>query len=159
MNLNATSVAEYLQKVPEERKPAFNKLRTTILENIPKGFEEILNYGMVAYVVSHTIYPAGYHCDPQLPLPFAGIASQKNIIALYHSGLYVNDNLMDWFVGEFPRHSSQKLDMGKSCIRFKNPDKIPFELVGALFQKISVDDWIQLYEDNYIKKSVRAKRT
>jgi hypothetical protein len=106
---------------------------------------------MLGYVVPHSLYPAGYHCDPKLPLPFAGLASQKNSINFYHMGLYANKELYDWFVGEYPKHSKQKLDMGKSCIRFKKPDDIPYVLIGTLMKKISVKDWIHLYESAFSK--------
>lgn len=153
MNLNATSVPDYLEKVPEDRKDAFNQLRKAILDNLPEGFKEELNYGMIGYVVPHSRYPAGYHCDPKLPLPFVGIASQKNFIAVYHMGIYSDKKLLDWFVMEFPKHSTLKLDMGKSCIRFKKPDKIPFDLIGELMRKISMEEWIEVYETNYLKKN------
>ncbi|MEX2591545.1 MAG: DUF1801 domain-containing protein [Anditalea sp.] len=151
MNLNATTVADYLEKIPEERKAAFKHLRKTISDNLPKGFQEEINYGMIGYVVPHSKYPAGYHCDPKLPLPFVSIASQKNFVAVYHMGIYIDKELLDWFVQEFPKHSQQKLDMGKSCIRFKKPNDIPFDLIGELMQKVSPDDWISLYEDNYLR--------
>jgi hypothetical protein len=151
MQIKAKSVNEYLKKVPKERVEYFKKLRKTILENLPKGFDEQLNYGMIGYVVPHDIYPDGYHCDPKLPLPFANIASQKNFIAFYHSGIYAKPELLDWFVKEYPKHTDAKLDMGKSCVRFKNMDKIPYDLIGKLMHKMSVNDWIKLYEKN-IKK-------
>jgi uncharacterized protein YdhG (YjbR/CyaY superfamily) len=151
MQSKALSVSEYLAEIPQEGKIAFTKLRETILNNIPKGFKECMNYGMLGYVVPHEIYPSGYHCDPKLPLPFISIASQKNFIAIYHMGIYANPTLLQWFVNEYPKHSKQKLDMGKSCIRFKNLDAIPFELIGALIQKISVQEWIDYYEKQ-IKK-------
>ena len=151
MQLNANTVKEYLKKVPKERSEYFNKLRETILTNLPKGFDEQLNYGMIGYVVPHEIYPAGYHCDPKLPLPFANIASQKNLIGFYHMGIYANPELLEWFVKEYPKHSDTKLDMGKSCVRFKKMDKIPYDLIGKLMRKMSVNNWIKLYEEN-IKK-------
>ena len=146
MKVKANTVAEYLDAIPEERKPYFNELRTIILDNIPQGFKETLGYGMPAYVVPHERYPDGYHCKPETPLPFANIASQKNFIALYHMGIYANEELMNWFVREYPKYSKRKLDMGKSCIRFKKMDDIPFPLIAELMQKMSVDDWIALYE-------------
>ena len=151
MQLNAKSVKEYLEKLPQERIEHFKKLRKTILANLPKGFVEQINYGMIGYVVPHDIYPAGYHCDPKLPLPFANIASQKNFIGFYHMGIYSNPELLEWFVKEYPKYSDTKLDMGKSCVRFKKMDKIPYELIGRLMRKMSVNDWIKLYEKN-IKK-------
>lgn len=145
MKSEAKSVSQYLEEIPEDRKTAFAQLRKSILDNLPEGFHEEINYGMIGYVVPHTIYPAGYHCDPSLPLPFVSIASQKNFIALYHLGLYADKNLLEWFVSEFPKHSIRKLDMGKSCIRFKNPVHIPYDLIGELMQKITVTDWIGKY--------------
>lgn len=151
MNYQAKTLEEYLEQIPEERKEAINQLRAVILKNLPKGFEETINYGMVGYVVPHKIYPAGYHCDPKLPLPFLGFASQKNFVSLYHMGIYASPELMQWFITEYPKHVKTKLDMGKSCIRFKKPDQIPFELIGELCQKISPQQWINLYENNLKK--------
>lgn len=148
MRIEAQSPEEYLEKIPEDRKPAFSKLRDTIINNLPKGFEETMSYGMIGYVVPHELYPAGYHCDPKLPLPFLSIASQKHFIALYHSGIYADKEILDWFVNEFPKHSNYKLDMGKSCIRFKKPEHIPYSLIEELVRKVSVKDWIKLYEKN-----------
>lgn len=146
MTYHVSTPAEYLEVIPEERRAAVEKLRETIVENLPEGFQETVGYGMIGYCVPHRLYPAGYHCDPKQPLPFAGIASQKHFIALYHMGLYANEELLEWFVSEFPKYSKRKLDMGKSCIRFKKPDDIPFELIGQLMQKMSVEDWVTLYE-------------
>ncbi|MDC9721742.1 MAG: DUF1801 domain-containing protein [Urechidicola sp.] len=148
MNIPANNPDEYISKIPEDRIPYFNKLRQTILDNIPKGFEETMSYGMIGYVVPKSTYPAGYHCDTDLPLPFANIASQKNFIALYHMGIYANPEILDWFVAEYPKHCKRKLDMGKSCIRFKKPEEIPFELIAELMQKITMQEWIDLYEKN-----------
>ncbi len=153
MQIKADSPDHYVEQIPEERQPAVQKLRKILNENLPKGFEETMSYGMIGYVVPHSLYPKGYHCDPQLPLPFINLASQKNYIALYHSGIYANQALLDWFVGEYPKHCSTKLDMGKSCIRFKKPEKIPFELIKELAQKMTVEDWIALYEHNVVKAS------
>ena len=101
---------------------------------------------MIGYVVPLERYPSGYHCAPTQPLPFLNIASQKNFIALYHMGMYARPEILEWFTSEFPKHSKSKLDIGKSCIRFKKPDDIPFDLIGALVQKMSVEDWIGTYE-------------
>ena len=151
MQANGNTVEEILANLPEDRKEAFQKLHQTILDNLPKGFEAAISYGGLGYVVPHSIYPDGYHCKPIEPLPFAGLASQKNSINFYHMGIYADQKLLDWFVAEYPKHSKQKLDMGKSCIRFKKLDQIPFELIGELMQKISVEDWISTYEKNYKK--------
>jgi hypothetical protein len=148
MQLKAKNPEEYIAQIPKLRIPYFSKLRETILVNIPKGFEEQMSYGMIGYVVPKSIYPNGYHCDTSLPLPFVNIASQKNFIALYHSGIYANKEVLDWFINEYPKHSKRKLDMGKSCIRFKNPEEIPFKLIAELMQKITVEQWINIYEKN-----------
>jgi uncharacterized protein YdhG (YjbR/CyaY superfamily) len=146
MTSAATTVDQYMAELPEDRKPAMEKLRATILKNLPKGFAEEMNYGMMGYVVPHSLYPAGYHCDPKLPLPFMGLASQKNSINFYHMGIYANPELLKWFTEEYSKHNKAKLDMGKSCMRFKKPQQIPYELIGALVKKMSVKDWISCYE-------------
>lgn len=148
MRIEANNPKDYISKLPEERKVAMTKLREVILENIPKGFEETMSYGMVGYVVPHSIYPDGYHCTPELPLPFISIASQKNFVALYHMGIYADKELHDWFVAEYHKYVKTKLDMGKSCIRFKKMETIPFDLIGELCNKMTVKQWIELYENN-----------
>jgi uncharacterized protein YdhG (YjbR/CyaY superfamily) len=153
MHYFVNTVEEYLNQIPEERKSAMIQLRNTILENIPFGFEEGINYGMIGYYVPHSIYPHGYHCKPKDPLPFINIASQKNFIAFYHMGFYSNPTLLNWFIHEFSKFSNKKLDMGKSCIRFKKINEIPYELIGQLLTKISVQDWISTYELNLKAKS------
>jgi len=151
MQSKAQNIEEYLNELPKDRKTAMNNLRETILANIPKGFNEEMSYGMIGYVVPHSIYPNGYHCNTKLPLPFINIASQKNFIALYHMGIYASPDLLKWFTDEFPKHSNQKLDMGKSCIRFKKADQIPFNLIADLVQKMSVEEWIAIYESQMKK--------
>lgn len=151
MKASGNSVEEILNNLPEDRAEAFNKLHAIIVQNMPKGFEAAISYGGLGYVVPHTIYPAGYHCKPTEPLPFAGLASQKNSINFYHMGIYSNPELLEWFVSEYPKHSKQKLDMGKSCVRFKKFDQIPFELIGELMQKMTVKQWIDLYESQLKK--------
>jgi uncharacterized protein YdhG (YjbR/CyaY superfamily) len=148
MQSAAPTVEKYLEQVPEERKAALKKLRDTLVKNIPKGFEETMGYGMAGFVVPHSIYPAGYHCNPKQPLPFISFASQKNFIAFYHMGMYAMPDLLEWFTNEFPKHSKKKLDMGKSCVRFKKPEDIPFELLGELAKKVSVKKWVEVYESN-----------
>ena len=152
MTSEAKNPDEYISSLPEERKIYMEKLRNVILKNLPKGFEEGMNYGMMGYYVPHAIYPKGYHCKPSDPLPFMGFASQKNTINFYHMGIYANKDLYDWFVAEYPKYSTRKLDMGKSCIRFKKFDEIPFDLIGELATKISVEDWIATYESAFLKK-------
>jgi len=140
------SADEYLASLPDDRKEPVTKLRNTINKNLPKGFEEIISSGMINWVVPHKTYPAGYHCDPKQPLPFLSLASQKNNISLHHMGLYGDPKLLKWFQDEWAKASKRKLDMGKSCIRFKKPDEIPFDLIGQLAAKVSPADWIAKYE-------------
>lgn len=151
MQSAALTPDQYINELPDDRKETIQRLREVILKNLPKGFEEMMGYGMLGYAVPHSIYPAGYHCDPKQPLPFFGMASQKNSINIYHMGIYVRKDLYDWFVAEYPKYSKSKLDMGKSCIRFKKPEQIPYELIGDLLQKITVEDWIALYEQEFKK--------
>jgi uncharacterized protein YdhG (YjbR/CyaY superfamily) len=145
MQYAATTVQDYIDQIPEERKAAISKLRKTILENLPKGFEEGIQYKMIGYYVPHSVYPDGYHCDPKIPLPFMSVASQKKFVALYHAGIYAHKELSDWFIKEYPKHCKYKLDMGKSCIRFKKIDDIPYDLIAQLVTKMSVDDYIDIY--------------
>jgi len=152
MTYEATSVDEYIAQLPEDRKEVMTKIRSILQENLPEGFSEQLNYNMPSFVVTHSIYPGGYHCDPKLPLPFISFASQKNFVALYHMGIYANPKLLEWFTTEYPKHSKRKLDMGKSCIRFKKMDDIPYNLIAELATKMSPSDWIDIYEKNIIKK-------
>jgi len=146
MKVKASSISEYLGNIPVERKAVMNELISTISKNLPNGFKEQLSYGMPAWIVPHSLYPDGYHCTPELPLPFMNLASQKNFIALYHMGIYANPELMQWFVSEYPKHCNKKLDMGKSCIRFKKIEEIPFALIAELCTKMTPQDWIDLYE-------------
>lgn len=148
MQYEAKTPSEYMDMIPEDRKEPMSKLRKIITENLPNGFEEVVSYGMLGWVVPHSLYPAGYHCDTKLPLPFAGIASQKNFISFYHMGIYADKELYDWFVAEYPKHCKTKLDMGKSCIRFKKPENIPYELIAQLISKMTPQQWIAIYESN-----------
>ncbi len=157
MKANGNTVEEILTSLPEDRREPFNRLHEVIMNNLPKGFEAGISYGGLGYVVPHSIYPDGYHCKPSEPLPFAGIASQKGSINFYHMGIYADPKLLDWFVSEYPKHSQQKLDMGKSCIRFKKIDQIPYVLIGMLMQKMSAQDWIDRYEAAYKPKKKTKK--
>ncbi len=152
MRIEASTFEEYIAQVPEERKKAITELRKVIKKNLPKGFKEGFSYGMMGYAVPHSLYPAGYHCDPKLPLPFLGFASQKNFIAVYHMGIYADPKLLKWFTTEFAKQSPTKLDMGKSCLRFKKPDQIPFKLIGELASKMTPQEWIEIYEKKFKKK-------
>lgn len=146
------TIEEYLQSLSPERVVAMERLREVIKKNLPYGFEETLSYGMIGYVVPHSLYPNGYHCNPKQPLPFVNIASQKNFIALYHMGIYANPELLEWFVSEYQKHVQSKPDMGKSCIRFKKIDRIPYSLIGELMTKMSPEDWIVIYEKSLNRK-------
>ena len=146
MQSKATTPEEYIAEMPAERQAAFKKLRTVIKKNLPKGFKEQMSYGMLGYVVPHSKYPAGYHCKPELPLPFMNIASQKNFIAVYHMMVYADPSLKKWFTEAHAKASSKKLDMGKSCVRYKKPEDIPIELIGELAAKVTPEEWIARYE-------------
>lgn len=148
MNYKASTVDEYYELIPDDRKEAMLKLREVINSNIPKGFEESLSYGMPGWVVPHSLYPAGYHCKPLEPLPFLSIASQKNFIGFYHMGVYADNKLTQWFQEEYAKRVPTKLDMGKSCVRLKKPANIPYDLIGELCTKITAERWIEIYESN-----------
>jgi uncharacterized protein YdhG (YjbR/CyaY superfamily) len=149
MQSKAITVDQYIDELPEDRKKAMAELRKVIKKNIPNGFQETMGYGMAGYVVPHSKYPAGYHCDPKLPLPFIGFASQKNFIAVYQMGIYADPKLLRWFTESHAKASQKKLDMGKSCLRFKKPEDIPYNLIGELVSKMTPDEWIKLYESNF----------
>ena len=148
MRIEAKDLNDYITKLPEDRQEPMKKLKTAIESNLPEGFEEAWSYGMPGWSVPHSLYPAGYHCKPEEPLPFMSIASQKNFIALYHMGIYATPELMKWFTTEDPKHCNKKLDMGKSCIRFKKMEDIPYDLIGQLASKMTVDEWIARYEES-----------
>jgi uncharacterized protein YdhG (YjbR/CyaY superfamily) len=152
MQSKAKTPAEYLNELAEDRRKAVRELRNAIMKNLPKGFSEVMSYGMLGYVIPHSVYPDGYHCDPKLPLPFMGVASQKDSVNFYHMGLYADEKLMDWFIREYAKQTTAKLDMGKSCVRFKKLDQIPYTLMGELASKINVQQWIDLYEKKFKKK-------
>jgi hypothetical protein len=152
MTSEATTPEDYINQLPEERKAPITTLNNLIKNHMPKGLEAGMGYGMLAYYVPKSIYPNGYHCKPFPPLPFINLASQKNYIALYHSGMYAKKELYNWFVSEYPKHCKSKLDMGKSCVRFKKMDDIPYDLIAQLIGKMSVDEWIDIYESSIYKK-------
>src|SRR3989344_4929848 len=160
MKTTGKTVKEILINQPEDKVEPFNKLHNVIVKNLPKGFEAAISYGGLGYVIPHTLYPAGYHCKPSEPLPFAGIASQKDSINFYHMGIYADPKLLKWFISEYPKHSKQKLDMGKSCVRFRKMDEIPYQLIAELMKKISAKEWIEKYESMYKPKTktVKAKK-
>lgn len=146
MQSKATTVDTYIAELPEDRQKAVKELRKVIKSNLPKGFKEGMGYGMMGWSVPHSIYPAGYHCNPKDPLPFMGLASQKNSINFYHMGIYADPKLLKWFQDAHAKASPKKLDMGKSCVRYKKAEDIPYKLIGELAAKITVDQWIAQYE-------------
>ncbi|MBN2745542.1 MAG: DUF1801 domain-containing protein [Bacteroidales bacterium] len=148
---NYKTIEDYLNDLEINRREHVEAIRNTILQNLPAGFEEGIQYGMIGYFVPHSIYPAGYHVNPKEPLPFLGLAAQKNSINLYHFGLYVNNELMNWYLGEYPKFIKTRPDMGKSCLRFKKIDQPTLELIGQLVQKVSVEEFIVSYETIYKK--------
>lgn len=152
MEAKPKTVDEYIKLIPEDKKDAFIKLRNTLIKYLPKGFSEEISYGMIGYVVPFSTYPAGYHCDSKLPLPFVSIACQKNFIAVYHMGIYADEKLLNWFTELYSKNVKGKLDMGKSCMRFKKPEEIPFDLIGELMSKMTPAAWISLYENKFRKK-------
>ena len=145
------TVSDYIDNVQEERKSVFLQVLEAVRKGIPSDFEECLSYGMIGFVVPHSLYPKGYHCDPKLPLPFISIANQKNSINLYHMGIYANADLLDWFVDSYNKSSGSKLDMGKSCIRFNPKKEIPYLLIQELCSKMKAEEWIKLYESAFNK--------
>jgi uncharacterized protein YdhG (YjbR/CyaY superfamily) len=151
MTSKAATVDDYLAELPADRRAAIQKLRTVIRKNLPKGFAEIMQYGMIGYVVPHQLYPAGYHCDPKQPLPFAGLASQKNYMAVYLMSVYQDPALLKWFTDAY-KASGKKLDMGKCCVRFKKLENLPLDVIGEAFRKVSVTGYIDRYE------SLRGKK-
>ncbi len=148
MRSTTTTVEEYINELPENRKEPIIRIRKMISQNLPSGFTETMNYGMIGYVVSHKIYPEGYHADPKQPLPFISVASQKNHISIYHMGMYVDKGTYDWFMDKYLEDYGKKPDMGKSCIRFRKSEDIPYELIGELATKFTPDDWIKIYQEN-----------
>ncbi|MCB0478684.1 MAG: DUF1801 domain-containing protein [Crocinitomicaceae bacterium] len=148
---NMNAIEKYINTLPEERKEVMQKLREIVNANLPEGFEETMSYNIPGWVVPKSIYPQGYHCKPNPPLPFLSIASQKSHIGFYHMGMYADEKLYKWFVDEYPKHATRKLDMGKSCIRFKKMDDIPYDLLAELVKKMTPQDWIERYESAFVK--------
>jgi len=146
MQIQADTPDHYIDQLPEDRKEPISKLRKAVLDNLPEGFVETIGYGMLGYVVPQALYPAGYHCDPKLPLPFMNIASQKNYISVYHMGIYSNEELLEWYLNEYEKVYHSKPEMGKGCLKFKKLNLIPYQLIGELASKISVAEWINHYE-------------
>ena len=152
MKYKASSPEEYINQLPEDRIEPIKRIRKIILDNLPEGMEEQMSYGMLGFVIPHSVYPDGYHCDPKTPLPFMNLASQKNFIAVYHMGMYAKKEVLDWFTAEYAKHCKYKLDMGKSCVRFKKMNDIPYDLIGELAGKMSTEEWVRIYEEQIKKK-------
>ena len=153
MQSKAATVQEYVESLAEDRQQAIQTLRKVIAENLPPGFQEEMSYGMIGYVVPLATFPKGYRCNPKLPLPFINLGSQKNFISMHHMGMYADKNLLDWFTEEYPKHSKTKLDMGKGCIRFKKTQDIPFDFIGELASKLTVENWIAIAESTFNNKA------
>ena len=136
----------YMEQVEEKWRAAFSQLVDVVATNIPEGFEQTMQYGMVGYVVPLSTYPDGYHVTPKTPLPFISLAVQKRHIALYHMGIYADPALLSWFQEEYAKRAPTKLNMGKSCIRFTNKNNIPFDLIGELVSKMTLAQWVSHYE-------------
>jgi hypothetical protein len=147
MTSDAKTVDEYLRELSPDRREFVSAIRAAITDNLPPGFEERMSYGMIGYVVPHEHYPAGYHCDPALPLPFINLASQKASVNLYHMAIYTMPDLLSWFETAWSEATSVRLDMGKSCMRFKRLTTTPVELIGELASRVTVEEWIALYEE------------
>jgi|688.fasta_scaffold710222_2 hypothetical protein len=146
MTSKAATVEEYLAKLPDDRRAALVAVRNVILDNLDPDIEERMSYGMIGYAVPHSVYPAGYHCDPKMPLPVAGLASQKGHMSLYLMSLYGDPKLKEWFETEYLK-TGKKLDIGKSCVRFRKLDDLPLALIGKAFKKTNAKAYIRLYEE------------
>ena len=144
--MTITTPDQYVASLPEERRPHIEKLREVIKTNLPEGYEEVISWGTIWYSIPHSIYPDGYHCKTSEPLPLIGLSNAKAHISFTHMGVYADEDLRTWWEEEYAKQCKYKLDMGKGCIRFKKMEDIPFELIGELCQKISVQDWIDMYE-------------
>src|SRR5258708_7911136 len=154
----AKTVREYLAELPLERRAAIQAVREVILANLGEGYEEGMQYGMIGYFVPHSLYPPGYHCDPKLPLQLVGLASQKKHMAIYMMCLYGGGDYAKWFAAEWAK-SGKKLDMGKSCIRFKKLDDLPLEVIGKAIARVPVKKFIASYEAALGKNGERKKRS
>jgi hypothetical protein len=156
MQSKAATVAEYLASLPADRRDAVEAVRRVILKNIDKGFQETMQYGMIGYSVPHSVFPAGYHCDPRQPLPFAGLASQKQHMSLYIMGIYMDSPRRDWFIKAW-KDTGKKLDMGAACIRFKKIEDVPLDVVAEAFKRMSLKGYVEVYEANLAKSGSKPR--
>ena len=145
MQSKATTVEEYLAELPAERREALQTVRAVILKNLPKGYAEGMQYGMIGYYVPHSVYPPGYHCDPKMPLPFAALASQKNYMSIYLMCVYGDSQHAAWFREAWAK-TGKKLDMGKSCVRFRKIEDIPLQVIGQAIKRVPVKKYIEYCE-------------
>lgn len=145
MKSTAATVEQYLAELPPVRREALEAVRAVILKNLPKGYEEGMQYGMIGYFVPHSVYPPGYHCDPTQPLPFASLASQKNYMSLYLMCIYGDPEHEAWFRQAWAE-TGKKLDMGKSCVRFKKLEDLPLNLIGRAVKRVPAKKFIAHYE-------------
>jgi uncharacterized protein YdhG (YjbR/CyaY superfamily) len=157
MQSNATTVKDYISELPADRREAIETVRNVILKNLPEGYEEIMQYGMISYVVPHSIYPAGYHVDPKQALPYISLASQKNHMAIYFMNLYGDGKSEEWFVKAYT-DTGKKLDMGKSCVRFKKLENLPLEVIGEAVALTPVKKYLEQYENVLAEVKARKKK-
>jgi hypothetical protein len=157
MTSNAKTVTAYLEALPADRRTAIGAIRKTILQHLPKGYEECMQYGMISYVVPHSLYPAGYHCDPTKPLTYASLGSQKNHMALYLMCVYGDQPTHDWFCKAW-KATGKRLDMGKACVRFNKLDDVPLEVVGQLIARVPVEKYISRVEAVLNRKPGKPKK-
>ena len=157
MKSKANSVEDYLASLPPDRYEAIRAIRQTILENLPAGYDEGMQYGMIGYFVPHSLYPPGYHCNPKEPLPFASLASQKNHMAIYLMCLYSDPKQLDWFEKAWKK-TGKKLDMGKSCVRFKRLEDVPLEIIGKAINRVPVEEFLSFYETTLASTKTRTKK-
>ena len=153
----ATTVQYYLTSLPPDRREAISAVRKVILANLPKGYEECMTYGMIGYVVPHSIFPAGYHCDPKTPLPFANLGSQKNHMAIYLMTVYGDKATEQWFRKAW-QATGKKLDMGKACVRFKKIEDVPLEVIGQAIARVPVKQYVERVQQTLADYSKRPRR-
>ena len=157
MQSKAATVPEYLETLPEDRRAAVESVRKVILANLDKDYEEGMSYGMIGYYVPHRVYPAGYHCDPNQPLPFAGLASQKNHLSLYLMCIYGENPHAEWFHKAWAK-TGKKLNMGKACIRFKKVEDLALDVIAESFQRMPASKYIAMIEKSMATRSRDQQR-
>lgn len=156
MAAKPATVKEYLDSLPEDRRKALSKVRAAVNKGLPKGYQEGIQYGMIGWFVPHTLFPAGYHCDPKQPVPFAGLASQKNHMSLYLMCIYGDEGHRKWFERAW-KDAGKKLDMGKGCVRFKRVEDVPLDVVTEAVSRVPVKDFLAHYEAMVPKSAKRSR--